>query len=77
LYPTPNTTETLSTLLVVAKAPELPSSLADIYLNTTFVAQTNTDAEGYISYNLPVEMGFKEGKNTLEIVITNLMDEEL
>jgi hypothetical protein len=74
--PTAYSTVNSSLILIMANAPELPNSTAEIYLNGNFLADTTTDMNGGIVYDEPIE-GIREGKNTLEIVITDLMGKEL
>ncbi|MDR0860346.1 MAG: hypothetical protein LBO09_05230 [Candidatus Peribacteria bacterium] len=75
ITPMTNSTETTDTIFVYAKAPDLPNSLAQIYLNGVLATDMiAVDSQGGIEYTLG---GLRVGINTLLITITSLTDQEL
>jgi len=74
LSPLNDAIETQSNVLLLAQAPTLPNSVADIYLNGFLTDAVPVDAQGNIHYSL---VGLREGKNTLLLSIKSLIDQEL
>ncbi|MDR2415126.1 MAG: hypothetical protein LBD75_00465 [Candidatus Peribacteria bacterium] len=74
LSPLPHATETNPDVLLLAQIPELPNSIAQIYLNGTPVEQTTVDYAGTINRSL---IGLKEGENTLYLTILSINNEEV
>lgn len=66
--------ETQSNVLLLAQAPSLPNSLAQIYLNGFLADEVSVDQQWNINYTLS---GLKEWKNTLLISIKSFADQEL
>jgi hypothetical protein len=74
LSPLPNTIETKPDILLLAQIPELPNSIAQIYLNGNVVDQTTVDYAGTINRTL---VGLREGENSLYLSILSINNEEI
>jgi hypothetical protein len=74
LSPLDGAIETQPTVLLLAQAPSLPNSSAQVYLNGFLIDEVPVDGQGNVNYTLS---GLKEGKNTLLISIKSLTDQEL